>query len=163
MQISNATATNITKYAEAGVELHKRTALAVDGLIADGITPEMMEAPGKDGDRTFYSSLLNFIQAGMPKTAQAVLNAEARDLSEEKRAERRYQMQQRASLLHKLRSALRRRIEADLRGPATRNPPRVRVSNKLAEIEEMIQKMDSPDFEVSPVLAKLADLKKLLK
>lgn len=163
MKISTTTNTNIIKFAEAGVAFGTRTKLAVDGLIADGITPEMMEAPAKDGDRTFYDSLLNAIQAGMPKAAQAVLNADVRALSEEKKAERRYQMQQRGSLLGKLRAALRKRIEADTRGPATKNTPRGRVANKLADVVAMIQKMESPDFEVSPVLAKLAEIAKLLK
>ncbi len=74
-------------------------------------------------------SLLGFIQAGMPKAAQAVLNAQARDLSEEKKAERRYQMQQRGSLLGKLRAALRKRIEADSRGPATKRQRRLRTKS----------------------------------
>lgn len=163
MKVSTTTGSNITKFAEAGVAFGIRTKLAVDGLIADGVTPEAMEAPAKDGDRVFYDSLLNLIQAGMPKAAQAVLNAQARDLSEEKKAERRYQMQQRGSLLGKLRAALRKRIEADSRGPATKNTPRVRVSIKLADVVDMIQKMETPDFDVTPVLAKLAEIAKLLK
>ena len=163
MKISTNTGSAISKFAEAGVAFGARTKLAVDSLIADGITPEAMEAPAKDGDRTFYDSLLGFIQAGMPKTAQALLNADPRALSEEKKFERRYQMQVRSGLVAKLRASLRKRIEADNRGPATKNTPRGRVANKLADVVAMIQKMDTPDFEVSPVLAKLAEIAKLLK
>ena len=161
--ISTAVQKAITNYANAGMSYRGKTKLAVDALVADGIKPEHMEAPAKGCDRTFYDSLLAAMQAGMGKDANAVLNADISSLSEDKKAERRYHMQQRSSLLKDLRKALSRRLASKDKG--ARHPMTVqeRILKRFDEIREICQKAEDPSFEVTKVLAGLIQLEKLLK
>lgn len=153
----------LTAYATANVAARGKTKLAVDALVADGIKPENMEAPGKGADRTFYDSLLATIQAGMSAEARALLNADMKALSEDKKAERRYQMQQRGSLLKDLRKALARRLASNEKGARHTLSVAERILKRFEEIKAICQKADDPAFEVTKVLAGLAQIEKLLK
>ena len=161
--ISTAVQKAITNYANAGMSYRGKTKLAVDALVADGIKPEHMEAPAKGCDRTFYDSLLAAMQAGMGKDANAVLNADISSLSEDKKAERRYHMMQRSSLLKDLRKALARRLASKDKGARHTMTVQERILKRFDEIREICQKAEDPTFEVTKVLAGLIQLEKLLK
>ena len=161
--ISTAVQKAITNYATAGMAYRGKTKLAVDALVADGIAPEQMEAPAKGCDRTFYDSLLAAIQAGMGKDANAVLNADVASLTEDKKAERRYHMQQRSSLLKDLRKALTRRLASKDKGARHAWTAQERILKRFEEIRDICQKAEDPTFEVTKVLAGLIQLEKLLK
>lgn len=161
--LSTTAAKALTAYATAGTAFRNKTKLAVDALVADGIKPEDMEAPGKEGDRTFYDSCLAFIQAGMGKDASTLIDADPKALTEEKKVERRYQMMQRASLLKDIRKSLKNRLEAASRGPRQSHTVAERILKRLEEVRAIIQKAEDPDFEVVKLLAGLDQLAKLLK
>ena len=161
--ISTAVQKAITTYANAGMAFRGKTKLAVDALVADGIKPEHMEAPAKGCDRVFYDSLLAAIQAGMGKDANALLNADISSLTEDKKAERRYHMQQRSSLLKDLRKALARRLASKDKGARHTMTVRERILKRFDEIRDICQKVEDPTFEVTKVLAGLIQIEKLLK
>jgi pyruvate/2-oxoglutarate dehydrogenase complex dihydrolipoamide acyltransferase (E2) component len=161
--LSTTASKALTAYATAGTAFRNKTKLAVDALVADGIKPEDMEAPGKEGDRTFYDSLLAVIQAGMSADARALINADPKALTEEKKVERRYQMTQRSSLLKDLRNALKRRLASNEKGARHTMSVAERIMKRVEEIKDIVSKAEDPTFEVTKVLAGLAQLEKLLK
>lgn len=163
MKLSTNTAVAVTSFATAGVKRNQASKLAVDGLVADGVTPEALKAPAKGEDRAFYDSMVQLIQNGMPKAAQALLNADIKALTEAQKIERRYQQMQRGSLLKDLVKALKRRLDSTERGPAAKRTPKARVLASFEHIKEMIRKMEDPDFEVVKVMAGLDTIVKLLK
>jgi hypothetical protein len=161
--LSNNAVKALSSFSAAGVALRGKTKAAVDALVADGIKPEQLMAPAKDGDRKFYDSVLAAIQSGMAKNVQALLNADPSALNETQKTERRYQMQQRGSLLKDLRKALTRRLASAEKGPAHKWTTAERILKRLEEVKEIIQKAEDPAFEVTKVLAGINQLAKLLK
>ena len=163
IKLSNTTVAAVTSYASASVAARGKTKLAVDGFIADGVKPSDLEAPGKDADRTFYDSVVESVQKGMSKNAQALLNADIKALSEENKAERRYQMQQRGSMVKDLRKALARRLASTEQGARVAKTLTERITARLLEIKELVVKAEEPTFEVTKVLAAINELAKLVK
>lgn len=84
----------------------------IDGLYADGIKPEMMFAPKKDEDRTFYTSLETSVVAGFTAPIQALLKKETKTLKEDDKKKKRYWQQQIGSKIKDYRNALAKRFES---------------------------------------------------
>jgi hypothetical protein len=162
-KLSVETGKLLTQYMSAHVAVRNKTKLAVDGLVADGIVPDDMMAPKGDGDRTVYDSLLGFIQAGMSKNEQALLNASPRDLPEASKAHRNDALRRRSSALKDLRSALKRRLTNADRGAQPKWTLTDRIIKRTNEIREIIQKAEAPTFDTTKVLGKLIELEKLIK
>jgi hypothetical protein len=162
-KLSVETGKLIVAFTSAHMTLGNKTKLAVDGLIADGIVPDDMMAPKGDGDRTLYDSLLGFLQAGMSKNDQALLNASARDLPEASKNFRNDALRRRSSALKDLRSALKRRLTNVDRGAQPKWTLTDRIIKRTNEIREIIQKAEAPTFDTTKVLGKLIELEKLIK
>jgi hypothetical protein len=162
-KLSVETGKLIVAFTSAHMTLGNKTKLAVDGLIADGIVPDDMMAPKGDGDRTLYDSLLGFLQAGMSKNDQALLNASARDLPEASKNFRNDALRRRSSALKDLRSALKRRLTNADRGAQPKWTLTDRIIKRTNEIREIIQKAEAPAFDTTKVLGKLIELEKLIK
>jgi hypothetical protein len=162
-KLSVETGKLLTQYMSAHVAVRNKTKLAVDGLIADGIVPDDLLSPKGDGDRTVYDSLLGFIQAGMSKNEQALLNASPRDLPEASKAHRNDALRRRSSALKDLRSALKRRLTNADRGAQPKWTLTDRIIKRTNEIREIIQKAEAPTFDTTKVLGKLIELEKLIK
>lgn len=161
-KLSVETGKLLSQYASAYVAVRNKTKLAVDGLVADGIVPDDMMCP-KEGDRTLYDSLLGFIQAGMSKTEQALINATPSALAEAAKAQRNDALRARASALKDLRKALKRRLDTADKGAQAKWTLVDRIIKRTNEIREIIQKAEAPAFETSKVLGKLIELERLLK
>jgi len=110
-QVSKQVAQVIAAAVAKKLAADKSTALVIDALVADGVTPEMMRAPKKDGDRTFYASLESAVVAGFTATAQALLKKETKTLSDSQKSDKRYWQQQIGSKIKDFRNALQRRMD----------------------------------------------------
>lgn len=109
--LSATTVAAIGKYSSKKKEFANAGKLAVDGLYADGIKPEMMFAPKKDEDQTLYVSLEKAVFAGFTATVQALLTKDVKALNETQKTDRRYWQQQIGSGIKDLRNALARRYK----------------------------------------------------
>jgi len=89
--ISKTTGAAITLFVSSKTTTEGKLTAACDLLIADGHTDlTLYRAPeGKDADRVFYDSLLTFIVKGYSPEVQALLAMPAKELSEEKKGEKR--------------------------------------------------------------------------
>jgi hypothetical protein len=122
----------------------KSTAQVVDALVADGVTPEMMRAPKKDGDRTFYGSLEGAVIAGFTATAQALLKKETKTLSDDQKVAKRYWQQQIGSKIKDFRNALQRRIDQGSEGDGVHNKSTLegRIRRDLAKYIAQLEKVE---------------------
>jgi hypothetical protein len=121
----------------------KSTALVVDALIADGVEPDMMRAPKKDGDRTFYASLESAVIAGFTATAQALLKKETKTLSDAQKSDKRYWQQQIGSKIKDFRNALQRRMDKGEEGGAGNTSTlEARIKRDLAKYIAQVEKVE---------------------
>lgn len=131
--ISTAIASAITSDVQVDVKRGKTRGKTLDLMQADGYTPEMLTAPDKGADRTFYDSICRAVVAGFSAAAQAMLAGEAKALKtigEDQakgnrdtkcRENRKYWQQQIGSKIKDYRKGLERRIaeaEAKAEGEA---------------------------------------------
>ena len=147
-QVSTETAKLISKAVEKGrLEVDARKQ-AIDALYADGVTPELMMAPKKDADRTFYASLERAVVAGFTATVQKLLEKETKSLSEDKKGEKRYWQQQIGSKIKDYRNSLQRRIDkanADGDGDGANNTSTLesRLKRDLTKYVSQLEKIEN--------------------
>lgn len=120
--ITTAVAQAITADVQLAVKGQKARGKALDVLQAEGVTPEMLTAPAKDADRTFYDSVCRAVVAGFSAAAQAMLTGEAKALKtvgedqarlnrdSKCRENRKYWQQQIGSKIKDYRKGLERRL-----------------------------------------------------
>ena len=120
--ITTAVAQAITADVQLAVKGQKARGKALDVLQAEGVTPEMLTAPAKDADRTFYDSVCRAVVAGFSAAAQAMLTVEAKALKtvgedqarlnrdSKCRENRKYWQQQIGSKIKDYRKGLERRL-----------------------------------------------------
>ena len=120
--IASAVAAAITSDVQLLVKGQKARGKALDVMQAEGITPEMLTAPDKGADRTFYDSICRAVVAGFSAAAQSMLAGEAKALKtigEDQakdnrdtkcRENRKYWQQQIGSKIKDYRKGLERRI-----------------------------------------------------
>jgi len=120
--ISSAVASAITSDVQVDVKRGKTRGKTLDVMQAEGITPEMLVAPTKGADRTFYDSVCHAVVAGFSAAAQAMLTGEAKALKtvgedqaklnrdSKCRENRKYWQQQIASKIKDYRKGLERRL-----------------------------------------------------
>ena len=120
--ISTAIASAITNDVQVDVKRGKTRGKTLDLMQADGYTPDMLTAPDKGADRTFYDSICRAVVAGFSAAAQAMLAGEAKALKtigEDQakanrdikcRENRKYWQQQIGSKIKDYRRGLERRI-----------------------------------------------------
>jgi hypothetical protein len=144
-QVSKQVAVVIAAAVAKKLSAEKSTAQVVDALVADGVTPEMMRAPKKDGDRTFYGSLEGAVIAGFTATAQALLKKETKTLSDDQKVAKRYWQQQIGSKIKDFRNALQRRIDQGSEGDGVHNTSTLesRIRRDLAKYITQLEKVES--------------------
>lgn len=113
VKLSTATINAIGAWSGSTIKADKSKVKAIDALFADGVTAEMLKAPGKDEPRALYDSVQISIVTGFAANVQALLKKDVKSLSETQKTERRYWQQQIGSKLKDLRNALSRREAAD--------------------------------------------------
>ena len=142
--VSKQAAQVIAKAVAKKLEVDKATAMVLDALQADGVTPEMMFAPKKDQDRTFYASLEGAVIAGFTATAQALLKKETKTLSDDQKVAKRYWQQQIGSKIKDFRNALQRRIDQGSEGGANNTSTlEGRIRRDLAKYITQLEKVES--------------------
>ena len=126
---------------------------AVDALHADGVTPEMLKAPKKDADRTFYDSVCAAVVAGFTATVQDLLTKETKTLSDDKKGDKRYWQQQIGSKVKDLRNMLQRRLDAEEEGGANeKSTLEDRIKRDLTKYITQLQKVEAFKGDVAGVI-----------
>ncbi|MFZ9515459.1 MAG: hypothetical protein ACO29P_09530 [Bacteroidia bacterium] len=156
VKLSTATIKAIGDYTGKKIGAGKGLTKAVDSLYADGVQAEMMFAPKKDEDRTFYTTLEVAVVCGFSTNAQAMLKADVKTLAEvdeakakanrdlKCKANRRYWQQQIGSGIKDLRNSLAKRFATDEGGAeADKSTWEATKRKVLADIISQAQKKES--------------------
>lgn len=153
--LSASTEKAIGNYSSKKKEFANAGKHAVDGLYADGVKPEMMFAPKKDEDRTFYTSLEKAVVAGFTATVQSLLAKDVKTLSSSQKDDRRYWQQQIGSGIKDLRNALARRFSSGGSDGASNTASWESTKRKvLSEIISQAQKKTSTKIKDLPAFVK---------
>lgn len=112
VKLSTATINAIGAWSGQTIKADKSKTKAIDALHADGVTADMLKAPGKDEPRALYDSVQISIVTGFTANVQALLKKDTKTLSESQKTDKRYWQQQIGSKLKDLRNALARREAA---------------------------------------------------
>lgn len=109
VKLSSETIGAISTWSNKSLTTDKAKIKAIDSLFADGVTADMLKAPGKDEPRTLYETVSVSIVAGFTANVQALLKKDTKSLSEAQKVDKRFWQQQIGSKLKDLRNALARR------------------------------------------------------
>jgi hypothetical protein len=109
VKLSNETIGAISTWSNKSLTTDKAKIKAIDSLFADGVTSDMLKAPGKDEPRVLYETVSVSIVAGFSTAIQALLKKDTKSLSEDQKKDKRYWQQQIGSKLKDLRNALAKR------------------------------------------------------
>ena len=143
--VSKQTSSIIAQAVAKKLAADKSTSLVVDSLQADGVEPEMMRAPKKDADRTFYASLESAVVAGFTATAQGLLKKETKTLTDQQKSDKRYWQQQIGSKIKDFRNALQRRLnqgEEGEGGAGNTSTLEARIKRDLAKYVAQLEKVE---------------------
>jgi hypothetical protein len=111
-QVSQAAAKAIATYSSKDAATDKAKHAAVDVLVADGVSPEMIRAPKKGLDRSFYESVCAAVVAGFEGPIRTLLAMDINAVPDNKKVIRKYWQQQIGSKVKDLRNALQRRSDS---------------------------------------------------
>lgn len=155
--ISAVAASAIKTYVDKSITASRAMAKVVDTLIADGIAPEMLEAPKKDQDRTFYDSVCGAVIAGFTTTVQSLLAKETKSLSDEQKGEKRYWQQQIGSKVKDIRNSLKRRLAKDEESDGANSTSTLesRLVRDLGKYVAQLQKVEGFKGDVAGVIKDL--------
>ena len=143
--VSKQTSSVIAAAVAKKLAADKSMAQVVDALLADGITPDMMTSPKKDGDRTFYASLESAVIAGFSATVQGLLEKETKTLNDVQKSDKRYWKQQIGSKIKDFRGALQRRLnqsEVSEGGAGNTTTLEARIKRDLAKYVAQLEKVE---------------------
>lgn len=173
VKLSSATIKAIGDFSGKRAGIGKAITKAVDGLLADGVTEEMMFAPKKDADRTFYTTLEVAVTCGFSANAQAMLKADVKSLAEvdetkakanrdlKCKANRRYWQQQIGSGIKDLRNSLVKRFAtADGGAEADKSTWEATKRKVLSEMIAQAQKKEAS--KIKDISAFIKDLQSAL-
>jgi hypothetical protein len=155
--ISAVAASAIKTYVDKSITASRAMAKVVDTLIADGIAPEMLEAPKKDQDRTFYDSVCGAVVAGFTTTVQGLLAKETKSLNDEQKGEKRYWQQQIGSKVKDIRNSLKRRLAKDEEsdGANSTSTLEARLVRDLSKYVSQLQNVEGFKGDVAGVIKDL--------
>lgn len=162
VKLSTATIDAISTWSNKTLTTDKAKTKAVDSLHADGVTADMLKAPGKDEPRALYDSVCIGIVTGFTANVQALLKKDTKSLSEQQKGDKRYWQQQIGSKLKDLRNALARREAASESGGAEADKSTWESTKRkvLSEIIAQAQKKESTT--IKDISAFIKDLQSAL-
>lgn len=143
--VSKQTASVIAQAVSKKLAADKATVLVVDGLMADGVTPEMMFAPKQGEDRTFYGSLEGAVIAGFTVTVQGLIAKETKTLNDQQKSDKRYWKQRIGATIGDFRKALQRRIDqanAESNGASNTSTLEGRIRRDFAKYIAQVEKVE---------------------
>ena len=162
-KLSTGTISAIKSWSAVAVKGTTAMRLVVDGLLADGLQPDDLKAPGKGEDRTLFDSCKEAVIAGFSVDARRLLNEDVKTLSEANKAKRLYWQQQVGSGLKDMRKALARRIAKEVsKGARTPATLEARALEAAAKFKKQFQSAESPAADVTKVIKALDALMALL-
>ena len=135
---------------------------AADALQADGVKAAMLYAPKEGADRTFYESVQAAVVMGFSKTIQDLIVKNTKTLSEEKKAEKRYWIQQKGSKTNDLRDMLERReayAKAQAEGSSGANVRSTLESRILRDLAKYLKQLGEVENFKGDLLGLQKDLK----
>ena len=148
--ISKATGANIAAYSDALNTSYGKLTTACDSLIADGHTDlTLYRAPeGKDADRVFYDSLVAYVVKGYPAKDQALLAMPAKELSEEKKDEKRKLGMKKGTGVRNIREALEKRLKREEgTGAETPKSDEAKMMEALAAVAKKASGKESAPYD----------------
>ena len=130
---------------------------AADALQAQEVTSDMIVAPKKDQDRTFYESVCGAVVMGFTQTVQDLLGKDTKSLNETQKADKRYWQQQIGSKVKDLRNMLARRESASEGGDGANEKSTLesRIKRDLAKYIAQLEKVESFKGNVVDLIADL--------
>ena len=151
---------SVTKFVSSSVGNDRDRVRAVDHLRADAITSEMLDAPAKGADRSFYDGELKpAIILGFTTTIQTLLATDTKSLDEGKKMTKRYWQQQIGSKIKDLKAALVRREKAEDSTPRQTTTVGDRLRKKIEDLIEQIQKTENGIADPAKAVASLKTAK----
>jgi hypothetical protein len=163
-KLSTGTTSAIKSWSSVAVKASVAMDVVTDGLMADGVVPADLKAPGKGEDRALFDSMKDAIVAGFSADARRLLNEDVKTLSEANKAKRTYWQQQIGSRMKDLRRGLTRRIakEGAKKGARTPATLEARALEAAAKFKKQFQSAESPAADVTKVIKALDALMSLL-
>jgi hypothetical protein len=143
-RMSTKSVESVARFVSSSVGTDRARVSAVDNLRADAITSEMLDAPAKGSDRSFYDGELKpSIILGFTATIQTLLATDTKSLDEGKKMTKRYWQQQIGSKIKDLKAALVRREAAEDSTPRQTQTVGDRLRKKIEDLIEQIQKTEN--------------------
>jgi hypothetical protein len=140
-KLSAAAAKQVGTYASKSLTAAKDKVKTVDLLVAEGVSSDMLKAPAKGADTTFFDSVKGAIVTGFTASNQALLKKDTKTLSDSQKTEKRYWQQQIGALVNDLQRAMvRREAQAESGGAGADKASWESVKRKvIAEIVTQAQ------------------------
>jgi hypothetical protein len=158
----------ITAHVKGLMEIEKGEMKLVDLMVIKRIKPEMLAAPEKGKDRTFYESVRTAVVAGFPPIAQSLLTADAKTLVKTEHAgksaqdklkpttgNRAYWQKQIGSKINDLKESLENRL-------AKKNNPEGSVKKKTTLEQRIIRDLKKYASDVKKAAAFKGDAVKMI-
>lgn len=146
----------VTSFVTKSVAADKSKVSAVDILRAEGVTSDMLDAPGKGEDRSFYDGWLKpAIVAAFTDKVRALLDADTKSLRENEKADKRYWQQQIGSKIKDLRAAIVKRERAEDSTPNKKTTKGDRLRQKIQDVIDAIQKAEDGIVDPARAVASL--------
>lgn len=152
--ISKTTGATISSYTGAAEGARGKLTIACDSLIADGHTDLLAyRAPDKDGDRTFYDSLVAYVVKGYPAKAQSLLAMPAKELTEAQKAEKRAYGMNKGRDIGNIRNAMTKRLQREeSKGATTPTADEVKWVERLAAISKKAAGKEGAPYDTVALL-----------
>lgn len=158
--LSAKSAESITKFVSSSVGTDRAKVSAIDSLRADGVVSDMLAAPAKGADRSFYDGQLKpRIILGFTATVQSLLAADTKSLNDDQKMTKRYWQQQVGSKIGDLKSAMLRREAAENSTPRQTQTVGDRLRKKIEDLIEQVQKTENGIADPAKVVASLKTAK----
>ena len=132
----------------------------VDGLVGDGITPDMLKAAkGAKEDSPLIASVKAAIVSGFTPAVQMLLKKDTKSLSDAKKIDKRYWQQQIGSRQGDIRKALARRLAAAGGAGGQRSLKEI-IHSEAAKRLAQVRADEKPNYDPVKLIAALAEVMK---
>jgi hypothetical protein len=157
----------ITSYVKGEIAHDKRTSKFLDVLQAEGIRSDMLKAPAKGADSSFYDAFKASVIAGFDAGKRKLLETPTKGMSDsQKKAKREAQQSIGAYIGNIRRDLTKRESEGEGEGEGEGNPTSTfesRLKRDLAKYIAQIEKLEAAKFPVIDMLKYLKSAIVLIK
>ena len=163
--LSGEVATLVTSYVKGVVTHDKRVSKFLDILEAEGIKSNMLKAPVKGADSSFYDAFKVAVVAGFDAPKRKLLEMPTKGLSEAQKDAKRKAQQSVGAYIGNIRRDLAKReeVESADSAPGTKSTFEARLKRDLAKYIAQIEKLEGAKFPVVDMLKYLKSASVLIK